>query len=283
MAAGKTGWLHLPSQPRVVYNRTPLALAVGQVRFPTMLNVSNPGTVAPFQAAIQDDYPVATSMAQQVFGMAFGLQAGQLAGVQSQSPSLLWRFADVADDWTVVLAQDFVSLETRAYVDFEDFQARLRRVLHALIATVRPKVCTRIGLRYINELRPGHHEWTTVVRSELLGPMAVPALSDHAVRWTQQILLQGPEGERVNINHGVLPSGTTVEQRAGEEPPGDEPFYLLDLDAYREFSRPGLPELSVNGVCEQIRGAHDTLSQIFRWAITGSYAETLGVRNDANP
>ncbi len=280
MAANKNGWLQLPTQSRVVFDRTPLALAICQVRFPAMLNVSNPGTVAPFQAAIQDDYPVATSMAQ--VGLAFSLQSGQIAGLQSQAPSALWRFADVGDDWAVVLSPEFVSIETRAYVDFDDFLDRLRQVLDALVATVRPKVYTRVGLRYINELRPGHREWEGVVRTELLGPMAVPVLAECAVHWAQQILLHGPDGNRLHVQHGVIPGGSTVDPRPGEELPAEESFYLLDLDAYREFARPALPEMSPLGVCERVLSAHEATSQFFRWAITEPYAATLGVRDDAS-
>jgi len=245
-----------------------------------MLNVSSPGTVAPFQAAIEDDYPVGTPMAQ--LGMAFSIQAGQLAGMQSQAPSALWRFADVGDDWAVVLSPDFISLETRAYVDFDDFQDRLEKVLGALVAAIRPRIYTRVGLRYINELRPGHREWASVVRSELLGPMAVPVLAASAARWTQQILLHGPDGDRLHIQHGVVPGGSTVDPRPGDDPPGEEPFYLLDLDAFHEFARPGLPELSPLDVCERVRSAHEAISRFFRWTITEPFATTLGVRDDAS-
>lgn len=273
------GWLQLPTQPRTVFERTPLALAICQVRFPVMLNVSNPGTVAAFQAAIQNDYPIGTSVTQ--LGVAFSLQAGQIAGMQNQTPTVLWRFADANDDWTVVLSQEFISLETRSYESFEDFEARLRRVLDALADSVRPKHYTRIGLRYINELRPGHQDWSTVVRSELLGPMSVSALSDRGLRWSQQILLEGPEGKKLHVQQGVVPSGTTVERRAGEDEPAPEPFYLLDIDAYQEFTRP-LPEMSVTKISEQVRAAHETTSEFFRWAITESYAASLGVRDHAS-
>ena len=278
MAKSNGSWLQLPTQPRRVFERTPLALAICQVRFPAMLNVSSPGTVAAFQSAVQDEYPIGTPVTQ--LGLAFSLQAGQIAGMQNQTPTVLWRFADPNDDWTVVLSQEFISLETRLYESFEDFEERLRRVLEALANTVRPKHYARIGLRYINELRPGHQDWSTVVRSELLGPMAVSALSSRGLRWGQQILLEGPDGKKLHVQQGVVPFGTTVERRPGEDEPAHEPFYLLDIDAYQEFTRP-LPEMSVADISEQVRAAHETTSEFFRWAITESYAMSLGVRDDA--
>lgn len=277
MAKGKVGWLQLPAQPRIVFEHTPLALAICQIRFPAMLNVTNPATVAAFQAVIEDDYPMATPVAQ--FGVAVSLQAGQLAGMQSQQPAVVWRFSDTNDDWTLVLGTDFVSLETRDYESFEDFLERLGRILDALTSAVQPRFYTRIGLRYINELRPGHQDWATVVRHELLGPMVIPELADRHLRWAQQILLEGPNGEKLHIQQGVIPSGTTVQPRSNEEEPGEEPFYLLDLDAYQEFSRP-LPKMSTSGIAEHVRAAHETISEFFRWAITESFAESLGVRDD---
>jgi uncharacterized protein (TIGR04255 family) len=272
-------WLQLPAQPRKVFAQTPLALAVCQIRFPAMASVASPGTVAAFQAGIEADYPIATPVTQVSFSVS--LQSGPLAGLQGQLPAVVWRFADPGDDWTVVLATDFLGLETRAYTSFPDFATRLERILETLVEAVRPKYYTRIGLRYINEIRPGHQEWVDVVRPELLGPMAVPELAKRHLRWSQQIVLEdGSAGEKLHIQQGVIPSGTTVERRPGEEDPTEEPFYLLDIDAYREFSRP-LPTMSTKAISDQVRDAHETISEFFRWAITPSYAASLGARDDA--
>jgi uncharacterized protein (TIGR04255 family) len=267
-------WLTLPTSPRVVFEHTPLALVLCQVRFPTVLNVTNPAAVAPFQEAIRDDFPVAEPYARQVMG--FGIQLDP-SGFQfpQGAPSVTWRFTDIDDKWTVVLTPEFLTLETRAYVDYDDFHRRLLIVLAALDETIRPTVCTRIGLRYINEIRPGHDRWDEVVRPELLGPISLSAFRDFTKQAAQQIVLDGPTGQRVHLQHGIIPTGTTV-QAGGDESPPEAPFYLVDIDVFKEFPRSEYTVMKSPAVASFVDDLRDTASQIFRWSITSAYVDSLG-------
>jgi uncharacterized protein (TIGR04255 family) len=276
-----SNWLELPVQPRVVFERTPLALVICQVRFSTMLSVNDPKAVAPFQLAIQGDYPVAAPMAQQKVGLSIGPEGAQFSLPSHPLPTPVWKFSDLSDDWTVVLTSDSIVLETRAYADFHDFLHKLRRVLDALESTIRPTICTRIGLRYINEVRPKNRDWASVVRAEFLGPLAIAQFKSRAVQSTQQLLLHGPGGERVHVQHGLIPTGSAVEPKPGVAP-NEDPYYLLDMDAFVEYSRPDLLPADPIKVCEVVTSLNTTTSALFRWAITGSFAATLGVSANAD-
>lgn len=266
-----------PVIPRVVYVQPPLVLALCQVRFPTVHAIASSEFVAPFQRAIQNLYPISTGITQDMqIQVAVGRQqAGFLPG--GPMPSL--RFSDPEDNWTVVLTPESVTLETRAYGDFDDFLGRLREVLQALIHAVNPTAVTRIGLRYVNELRPGHANWAAVVRPELLGPFLVPEIAQAATQAGQVIVLQYPEGQVINVNHGFVPNGSTVQPRPGQPPPM-EPFYVIDFDAYREFPRLGLPKMNPNQICGWAQEFHDAVSQMFRWSITEEFHATLEVHPD---
>lgn len=266
-----------PVNPRVVYAHPPLVLALCQVRFPTVHAIASSEFVAPFQRAIQNLYPISTGITQDMqIQVAVGRQqAGFLHG--GPMPSL--RFSDPEDNWTVVLAPESVTLETRAYGNFDDFLQRLREVLQALIHAVTPAAVTRIGLRYVNELRPGHANWASVVRPELLGPFRVPEIAQAATQAAQAIVLEFPEGQVINVNHGFVPSGTTVQPRPGQSPPM-EPFYVLDFDAYREFPRLGLPKMDPDLICGMAQEFHDAVSQLFRWSITEEFHAALEAHPD---
>jgi uncharacterized protein (TIGR04255 family) len=277
MSIAALDWLDLSAPPRVVFEQTPLALALCQIQYSPVLSISSPVAVAPFQQAILDRYPV-TSQEQNIKVQVEGNVVANQASVQSSLGSVSWRFADTADTWTVVLTQDFLTLETRAYHDFSDFLNRLEHLLRALSKHIRPRIGLRIGLRYVNEIRQDRQDWTTVVRPELLGPLAVPQLAGYARQAIQHMQLQGPDGVGINIQHGLFPEGTVVNPPLGSGPPSG-PFYLLDIDVYEEF-KPGMLSVKPAVICGYVQRYHGVVSQIFRWSVTEAYTATLGRRLD---
>lgn len=264
-------WLHAEAPERQVYARPPLALALCQVRFATKFGLNDLG-VAPFQEAIEDEYPNPERQ-QELAAIQVG-SPGALLGMQAQAPSLLWKFIDETGDWTVTLTQDFVTLETRAYADFDDFLGRLRRVLLALIGTVKPGVGRRIGLRYINEIRSAERAWLGIIRADLLGVLAINPFQSSCDQAIQVLSLRAREA-RINLQHGLFPTGTTVVPKPGTQA-GTDPFYLLDVDMYQEFAPPKSLKMDASKISEYVAGYHATVSELFRWAMTDEYRASLG-------
>jgi uncharacterized protein (TIGR04255 family) len=270
--------LSLPETPHVVFENPPLALALCQVQFANVLNVANPGFVAPFQQAIQELYPIA-GQAEQV-QIELGLAPGDV-GVRGQARSQQWRFTDDTDDWTVVLTPNFVALETRAYEDFKVFLTRLRQVLDAVTRHIRPPFVTRIGLRYIDEIRQTDLPGSSVVRQELLGPLASLNISKYAELSMQELILRFPKSRGINIHHGLFPNGTTVTPRSGETAP-EGLFYLLDFDVFREFRPVQKQAMNPETICKHVAEYNKTIYQLFRWFVTDEYISTLEVRHDTD-
>ncbi len=268
--------LGLPKVPHVIYENPPLVLTVCQIRFGSVLGVADPKYVAPFQKAIQERYPVATG-AEQAINYDINVTP---AGPELRKTSLQhWRFTDRGDDWTVVLTQDFISLETRRYYRFEDFIERLSEVLGALTKYIRPSLGTRIGLRYVNEIRPGSADWSVFIRRELLGPVVAPFAS-HIKQAVQQVQLGFRDGAAgVNIHHGTFPIGTTVQPRSGGTPPPG-PFYLLDFDVYKEFEAPDFLPMEPNQICYHVGEFKQVIYGLFRWSVTDEYTSTLEERHN---
>jgi uncharacterized protein (TIGR04255 family) len=275
MSIATLAWLDLDVPPRVVFERTPLALALCQVRYAPMLGVSNPATVAPFQQAIIDEYPV-SSQDQNVNIRVEG--SLNQASIKSNVGSISWRFTDTVDTWTTVLTPEFVALETRVYSDFSEFLSRLDRVLRVLAKHIRPPIGQRIGLRYVNEIRPGHSDWASIICPELLGALAVSPIAAYATQSIQQIQLRGPDGVGVNLQHGAIPGGTVVQPRPGADP-AEGPFYLLDIDVFQEF-KPGSLTVKAGVIRDRVERYHDIVSRLFRWSVSEAYTATLGRRLD---
>lgn len=268
-------WLHTEAPMRRVYERPPLALALCQVRFATKFGLNDLG-VGPFQEAVQTEYPNPERQQELLTTIQMGSPAGQI-GLQSQTPSTLWKFTDLTGDWTVTLTQDFLTLETRAYADFDDFLARLHRIVQALTETVKPGVGRRIGLRYINEIRSAERAWPEIIRTELLGVLGVDPIRYNCDQ-SLQVLSLGAGEARINLQHGVLPTGTTVVPKSGTQAETD-PFYLLDVDTYQEFAPPKTLKMDASMVSEHVRSYHAIVSDLFRWATTDEYRASLGERH----
>lgn len=274
--------LQLPDTPDVVFEHPPLVLALCQLRYNSVLNVTNASFVAPFQEALKDQYPIVTGSAVHPVGLQIGVQPGEANLLQVQgSPSFLWQFTDQDDNWKIVLAPDFLSIETRVYEHFNDFLFRLKKAVNALIQHIQPINGTRIGLRYLNEIRAANSNWSDIIRRELLGPIIIPELISNATQCStfQQVQLRYSNEIGINFHYGLLQSGTTVAPRQSEERKLDQPFYLLDFDVFREFSPHNPLLMNSEIICQQVEQYHRTISQLFYWSVTDQYISSLGVRH----
>ena len=266
--------LGLEDVSHAVYRKSSLVLALCQVRFNPILSIANPASVAPFQLAIQDLYLMTAPPPPPI---AVQFAPGVPVQVQQPIAGGPWIFTDADDNWRLVLAQDAISLETRVYQSFSDFLERLRHVLTALVQHIQPVVVTRVGLRYINEIRSDDKDrLASFISQELLGPLSVSQFQAGAVQSMQELLLRYEGGYGINIRHGLLPNGTTVQPRNGEEV-SRVPFYLLDFDAFVELAKPRGVPLDIDTVCEQVRDFNRTNYRLFRWSVTDQYESTLEV------
>lgn len=265
--------LQLAEPERVIFERPPLVLAVFQVQFSNLPEITDWDYVEPFRRAVEKDYPEITP-AKQVT-----VQFDLMSGEPRQLQTVQWRFTDKDANWTVVLASDFLTLEVRRYGHFEEFTSRLRSLLNALAEHVHPKVGTRLGLRYVNEIRVGTEGLGSIVRPEVLGLLSVPEFAEYAAQSVQEVTLRFPEDQSIHIRQGFFPDGSTVQPPPGKQAPSG-PFYLLDFDASRTFSAPALLKVEPNTIGEYVERYHDEIEKIFRWSMTDGFTESLGVRGD---
>jgi uncharacterized protein (TIGR04255 family) len=222
--------------------------------------------VIPFQESLRPEYP------------RYGRRQGVAllitpTGVQEQPvPEPQHRFQDSSETYTAILASYFVALETTGFVDVDNFVGRVIRLAEAVDEEYSPAEITRIGLRFINELRlPSenpHAEMRRAVSPVLLGAQGADELDTPLVGAQQAIELVG-EDHRMLIRHGLNPlGGTTVDVVAASlQPPDPRPFYLLDLDAFSEQSLP----YSVEGIEARLRDFNDMTRSFFAWSIEEDY------------
>jgi uncharacterized protein (TIGR04255 family) len=240
----------------------PLARVIAQVRFPKQLSIESRDAVAAFQRSVGEAYPVLREEASQ------GVLLGK-GGAQTTKPETAWRFADVAQEWKLSLAPDFLSLDTTRYLSRSDFLARLRSALDALESHVGPKLVDRFGLRYIDRITgDALSDITRMVRPELCGLIgtASGAHATHALTETMFTLDTG----QLRARWALLPQDATHDPASLEPLP--EVSWVLDLDMFRTGPRP----FSVDNVMEDAERFAERIYTFFRWAVTDDFLRRYG-------
>ncbi len=258
----------LPQYDPEPLERSPLALTVAQIRFPVNMTIpTDDGLLARFQGQVRNFYPVLSVGHQAGFSLSPG-------GIQPQQLSTrFFQFTDPERQWTLTLASDALSLETRHYTEADEFMDRLLKVVAAAKDTYDLTIRQRVGLRYVNEIRyPGADtpaDWRTQLRPELLGVIADENLARSIVSATQEITFEIPDGN-LTIRHGFLPQGNAVALLPGTEQTSG-PFYLFDLDAYNDESG----DLDEKTLDKLFRGYNSVIYNLFRWALEGRLFDYL--------
>lgn len=253
----------LEDQPRTRFEKNPLKTVVCQLRFPQILKIDQGAFVADFQEAIRDDYPAADPRGRTI--SVGPSDEGIAAGPVEPAP---WQFQDESRDWVVALTRDYVSLETSTYRQFEDFISRFERILEAAEQTFGLRHFTRLGLRYVDQIK---HEdaaspldFRSLLNPELLGIVAGEKIAPYVVDAIQQVHLDIEGTSSLVIRHGFV----------GHQRHEEGPFYLIDTDAFRLEPSPQPYDRAecISRAWEFKRHCWN----FFRWSISKELFEYLG-------
>src|ERR1700730_2012320 len=113
----------IPQARRVTFAKNPLAEVVMQLTFPRLLEIDADLSLS-FQKGIQSEYPLLS--AGKVIEVAFDPEKG---ADSRASESRRYEFFSADRKWQAVLTSEFVALTTSDYTRWEDFKARIRRLL----------------------------------------------------------------------------------------------------------------------------------------------------------
>jgi uncharacterized protein (TIGR04255 family) len=157
----------LPDVKPFKIDSAPLAQVVAQIKFDSQGSLSSRDGANLFRDRLGDRYPRLLGEQQQTY-------AAGLSGVTTATVSQ-WRLTDLAGDWACVVGPEQLVLETSAYSTWTEMHDRLAEALDALREVTRIRVRERIGLRYINHVKPtdsGSYDQRVV--PELLGLVSRP-------------------------------------------------------------------------------------------------------------
>lgn len=254
-----------------VYPNAPLALVVVEVRFPGAAAVTVRPLSVTLQRAFRDllgDGWVIESTKTQWVEVAFGPGGSISQPVQSQIVS---RFTVRDRTRAVAITGESVTIETTAYTHYLDFRETVEKAIAAAAEILTPDGISRIGMRYINEIRVAGIDgadpsaWREWFESSLLAPgldqmkekgfpaTAWESAAQFHTGWDQKLVLRyGPR-----VGQIINPASPLRRPR----PPEPGAFFLLDFDSFWEPSD-SIPEFDRNAVihvCDRLRSPIRTL------------------------
>jgi len=256
----------LPEYKHVVFKKSPLELCVAQVRYPPVPGFPEDDLALRLRKAMKKDFPF--SALEHTMNLVVTPQ-----GVHQSQGNATWRLTDLSKRWSVVVGEDNVTVETRKYSSFEELVTRTVSAIEMVGQALEISHQTRVGLRYVNEIRHDEGEtyktWTKLLAPDLLGVSRANLLGGEVEQTIAEARARRSDGSLL-IRHGFL-KGTTIAA-PNQAPPKQSSFYLLDLDYFNEET-----EEYGAGLKERLIAYHSVIYRIFRWAIgEGDLYRSLG-------
>jgi uncharacterized protein (TIGR04255 family) len=254
-----------PPPEEVPLARAPLVRVLAQIRFPTVLAVTDPIAVAPFQERIRKMYPSGDKEVIQVLQLN-PENPHQAVKVEAES---IWRFQDREKHWRVSLAPTFLALETTHYTSRKDFLSRMKGLIEALEQTLNPQLTQRVGLRYIDRIEDDAIERVhQLIKPEFLGSQARFGQAVRHILTESQLSTE--EGATLTARWALLPPNATTDPRALEPAKGKS--WVLDLDMHVD----GQVDFAAATLTRQLEQFAERIYAVFRFMVTDQFLEHYG-------
>ena len=189
----------------------------------------------------------------------------------------------------VTLYTGALTIEVANYHSYEDLKALVEATLSGLHDAPSVMQPTRIGLRYINEIRYNlvhdgddkwqHCEsWSPYLNAALLTSVSNPPDPLCAYAHKGTVFFHSRKGsEHAALDYGIHPVGLIDPDDVLVLDGPSGPCFVLDIDVY-DYSSPKEPTIrGAEGVVRTLDGLHEVSSQIFQWSITDRMREVFRV------
>ena len=222
----------------------------------------------------------AIARAKKILGSVTPLQEPQLisgftltpAGPTPQPTETVQRFFSRDRSTSVTFRSGAVIVETTQYRRYEDLREVVKLALRAREAAGAVDGVSRVGLRYIDEIRvpadDGPLGWSEWVDQSLLGPAPLAAAHGlDATQWQGVVVFKGAADSQLLLRYGpgegyaVDPGG---ELRRPAPAPG--PFFLMDIDNF--WVPEAVPSFGVAELLQRCDDLHKPVRALFESLIT---------------
>ena len=249
--------------PALRLGRSPLALSLVEVRISPVL------VMADYIPAIQErlrkvGYPgFATSQIRTILMV----QTKTAPEIES---GLRWLFFDEDRPGAAVVSPSAVVLETSSYETFDDFVERFSVVIDVVGAVAEIAFSDRLGLRYVDVIRPSESEVITEYLVSGLHGLPEDEFGGRALSARSEVRAETDKGNlvvRMTKAHGVTPwppDLSPIDIEAPDVMEGTGDVAVLDFDHFSQVTR----DFSSDVLTEALWDLHDNIDRAFRWAVT---------------
>lgn len=227
----------------MVFERNFIKTAVCELRFPTLLEFETKPPVQ-LQKELRKDYPLYES------------QDSVSVGPGAIGHEKRYLFKSRKREWTISFKASALAIETSDYTSFEEFLARLERLLVKSQPLLDCDFFTRVGLRYVNEIPIEDGVLLGWLRDELVAPL-IHGVYGSVERFVQEVRGLTEVG-RYTFRHGIA-------QAAKDKPES----YTLDFDFYEE-------NIQYDSVLSLVSQFNQQNFRFFHWAIGAKAFNRLG-------
>ena len=197
--------LTLPDVERLRFQQNFIKTAVCEFRFPALLEFETKPPVQ-LQKELRKDFP--------------NYERQQVPLPNSQENETRHILRSKKGNWLVSFKSASIALETNKYTDFEDFFEQLEMVVKKSAPLLDTDFFTRVGLRYINEIRIDDGTLDGWIREELISPIRdVYGPLDRFVQEVRGLTSSG----KYTFRHGI--ANPEEEKRN---------LYTIDFDFYED-------------------------------------------------
>jgi uncharacterized protein (TIGR04255 family) len=170
----------------------------------------------------------------------------------------VWILTSADGGTRAIVSPSSVSVESNSYSEWVTFRERIVEVFAAVQRTAEPPSCTRLGVRYVNEVDVADAGGDTERLAQRINPVLLaPAIALDRRLVGSQAELRVADGDDAEfaLRHGLVTPDT----------------YLLDFDAYRAAE----VSFDASALVEQAEAFHARIESVFAWSLSDAYLEQL--------
>ena len=238
--ADPVSFLTLPDVERSRFQKNFIKTAVCELRFPALLEFETKPPVQ-LQKELRKDFP--------------NYQRQQAVVLSGQEREVRHILRSRKANWLVSFKASSIALETSNYTDFDEFFVQLENVVKKSSPLLDTDFFTRVGLRYINEIRIEDGTLEGWIREEL-----IPPIKD----------VYGPLERFIQEVRGITSSGKYTFRHGIVGPEEDKrDLYTIDFDFYKE-------NVEFDNILTIVSEFNKESFRFFLWAIGPKVKERLG-------
>jgi len=243
----------------------PLELVLAEVRFSPIIGIEK--YIPELQDQLRTVYPTVLTRQDQTINVTDeGVQLSTIPG---------WAFVSKNKLSAVDISPNRIVLFTAEYHRFHAFSKQLKQVLDIFSEVVKPTLCTRVGFRYCNAIKPAADETLEqFVEPKFLSPDCLSSLGVK-VHHRAESMITTPSGRlfirgHQEASHFITPPD--IRRLPIVINHDDEPSLrlLLDLDHFW-IDEKEQTDFDVGSVMEKLESLHGPSREAF-WKLTTDYA-----------